>query len=258
MTLIASKFLKTTLLRSSATLGLSLALALPVLAADAPVPAASAASTPAAGAQSAAPLATLKDKTSYATGVMTARNLTKNHVDFDLDLLIEGLRDGMAGGAIRLNEKELKKVLQSMQVDIQRNMNSERQVKSSINRERGVVYQNEFRTKPGTIVLPGNLMYRVVKNGDGDKPGDMSTVVLRYRGTLVDGTEFEATPEGKTVTLKVTELITGWREALKRMAAGSTWEVVVPPAMAYGTRGSGAIGPNETLLFTIELVAVVQ
>jgi FKBP-type peptidyl-prolyl cis-trans isomerase FklB len=204
-------------------------------------------------------LATLKDKTSYATGVMTARNLIKNDVPFDLDLMIEGLRDGMAGGAIRLSEKELKLVLQSMQSDIQRKLTNDRQVKSSLNRERGVIYQNEFRNKPGVTVLPGNLMYRVVKEGSGDKPGELGTVVVKYRGSLVDGTEFDATPEGKTATLKLTDVITGWREALKRMPAGSTWELVVPPSLAYSTRGAGtAIGPNETLVFTLELVAVVQ
>jgi FKBP-type peptidyl-prolyl cis-trans isomerase FklB len=81
---------------------------------------------------------------------------------------------------------------------------------------------------------------------------------VKYRGTLTDGTEFDATPEGKTATIKITEVITGWKEALKRMPAGSTWEIVVPASMAYSTRGSGSIGPNETLVFTIELVAVVQ
>jgi FKBP-type peptidyl-prolyl cis-trans isomerase FklB len=259
MTLIASKTLSTSLRQATTALGLSCALALPVWAADAPKPAAAAASAPTEALLPGPPLATLKDKTSYATGVMTARNLVKNQVDFDLDLLVQGLRDGMAGGAIRMNEKELKKVLQSMQADMQRHMSNDRQVKASVARERGVIYQNEFRAKPGTVVLPGNLMYRVITNGNGDKPGDLSTVVVKYRGTLVDGTEFDATPDGKTATLKLGEVITGWREALKHMNAGSKWEVVVPPSLAYGTRGAGQlIGPNETLVFNVELVAVVQ
>jgi FKBP-type peptidyl-prolyl cis-trans isomerase FklB len=108
------------------------------------------------------------------------------------------------------------------------------------------------------VVLPGNLMYRVITEGKGDKPRELGTAVVKYRGTLIDGTEVDSTPDGKTVTVKLTEVITGWKEALKRMPAGSTWEVVVPAAMAYGTRGTGNIGPNETLVFNIELVAVVQ
>ena len=205
-----------------------------------------------------APLLTLKDKMSYSTGVMTARQLTKNEVPFDVDLIIQGLRDGLAGGEIRISEKELKIVLQSMSADIAKKMSNERQVKASLNRERGVIFQNEYKTKPGVVVLPGNLMYRVIKEGNGDKPGDLGTVVVKYRGTLVDGTEFDATPEGKTSTMKLENVITGWREAIKRMPAGSTWEIVVPTAMAYGTRGAGEIGPNETLVFNVELVAVVN
>ncbi len=204
------------------------------------------------------PLTTLKDKMSYATGVMTARQLLKNDVPFDADLIVQGLRDAIAGGDIRISEKELKVVLQSMQADMVRKMSNDRQVKGTLAREHGIIFQDEYKKKPGVTVLPGNLMYRVIKEGKGDKPGDLGTVVVKYRGTLVDGTEFDATPEGKTATLKLTDVITGWREALKRMPAGSVWEVVVPPALAYATRGAGAIGPNETLVFNLELVAVVQ
>ena len=205
-----------------------------------------------------APLATLKDKMSYATGVMTARQLTKNDVPFDIELIVQGLRDGLAGGDIRMPEKELKVVLQSMSADIAKKMSNERQVKGSLNRERGVIFQAEYKAKPGVTVLPGNLMYRVIKEGKGDKPGDLGTVVVKYRGTLVDGTEFDATPEGKTATMKLENVITGWREALKHMPAGSTWEIVVPTSMAYGPRGAGDIGPNETLVFNVDLVAVVN
>jgi len=204
------------------------------------------------------PLATLKDKMSYATGVMTARNMAKNDVPFDIDLIVQGLKDGSAAGPIRMSEKELKVVLQSMSADIARKIGNERVVKANLNRERGVVFQNEYKAKPGVTVLPGNLMYRVVKEGQGEKPGDLGTVVVKYRGTLVDGTEFDATPEGKTATLKLDSVITGWREALKRMPAGSVWELVVPTNLAYSTRGTELIGPNETLVFNVELVAVVQ
>jgi len=212
----------------------------------------------AAWAQSPAELLTLKEKMSYSTGVMTARTLAKNGVPFDAELLVQGLRDGMAGGAIRIPEKDLKVVLQSMQADILRKLSSERSVKASINRENGLIYQADYRKKPDVNVLPGNLMYRVIKDGIGDKPGDLSQVVVRYQGHLIDGTEFDATPEGKTATIKLSEVISGWREALKHMPAGATWEIVVPPTLAYAHRGAGGIGPNETLVFNVELVAVVQ
>jgi FKBP-type peptidyl-prolyl cis-trans isomerase FklB len=206
----------------------------------------------------AAPLATLKDKTSYATGVMTARNLMKNEVPFDVELLIQGLRDAMAGGTVRMDEREIKVVLQSMQADMQRHLSNDLRVKASINQEKGKIFRTDYARQAGVVQLPGELMYRVVKTGNGDKPTELSQVVVKYRGTLTDGTEFDATPEGKTVTLKLTDVITGWREALKRMTAGSTWELVVPPTLAYSNRGAGPIGPNETLVFTIELVALVK
>jgi FKBP-type peptidyl-prolyl cis-trans isomerase FklB len=204
------------------------------------------------------PLLTLKDKMSYSTGVMTARQLAKNGVPFDIDLIVQGLRDGMAGGAIRIAEKDMKIVLQSMSAEIQRKLSSERSVKANIARENGLRFAAEFAKKPGVTSLPGGLLVRPITEGKGDKPAELNAVVVRYRGTLVDGSEFDVTPEGKTVTLKLTEVITGFREAMKRMPAGSTWEIVVPPTLAYGNRGSGSVGPNETLVFNVELVAVVQ
>jgi FKBP-type peptidyl-prolyl cis-trans isomerase FklB len=246
---ICKKSRRAALSRGTSVLALAACLALPAVAQTA---------APAAAAASGAQLSTYKDKLSYATGVMTVRNLIKNEIAFDYDLLLQGLKDGLAGGEIRMNEKELKLVLQSMSADIQRRLTNERQVKAGIAREKGVIFLNEYRAKPGVVVLPGNLMYRVITEGKGDKPRELGTAVVKYRGTLIDGTEVDSTPDGKTVTVKLTEVITGWKEALKRMPAGSTWEVVVPAAMAYGTRGTGNIGPNETLVFNIELVAVVQ
>jgi FKBP-type peptidyl-prolyl cis-trans isomerase FklB len=247
--------------RGSVLRGILLVTWLAASAASAPAQTAASPTDSAAAAPAvakAAPLATLKEKNSYATGVMTARQLVKNDVPFDLELLIQGLKDGIAGGEIRMSEKELKVVLQSMSGEIQRKLSNERQVKGSIARENGLAFLESYKKKPGVTVLPGDLMYRPIKEGSGEKPGALSTVVVKYRGALVDGTEFDATPEGKTATVKLTETITGWREALKRMPAGSTWEVVVPPSLAYATRGAGNIGPNETLVFNIELVAVVQ
>ncbi|MEQ1807007.1 MAG: FKBP-type peptidyl-prolyl cis-trans isomerase, partial [Burkholderiaceae bacterium] len=223
---------------------------------DAAPSAAATAAVPAA--LSNAPLTALKDKVSYATGVMTARQLTKNDVAFDLDLMIQGLKDGIADGQIRMSEKELKVVLQSMSADIQRKLSNERKVQASVNREHGLAFQEDYKKKAGVNVLPGNLMYRVIKEGNGDRPSELGKVVVRYQGKKVDGTEFDATPEGKTATIQLSEVITGWKEALKRMPAGSTWEIVVPPTLAYAARGAGSVGPNETLVFNVELVAVVQ
>ncbi len=239
---------RSTRLRAAALVALTLGTGW-VMAADA---------APQAESVQAAPLATLKDKSSYATGVMTIRNLQKNDVAFDVELLIQGLRDAMAGGPIRMDEKELKLVLQSMQADMQRHLTNELRVKAAISQESGKIFRDDYAKKDGVVQLPGGLMYRVLKAGNGDRPNELGKVVVKYRGTHVDGQVFDATPDDKTMTLKLTDVITGWREALKRMNAGSVWELVVPPTLAYGNRGAGVIGPNETLVFTVELVAVVQ
>jgi FKBP-type peptidyl-prolyl cis-trans isomerase len=247
-----------TLVRGAAAIGMAAVLGQPAQAADVTAAQAAAPAASASNAASATQLVTAKDKTSYATGVMTARNLIKNEVEFDLEMLVRGLRDGMAGGAIAMDERELKKVLQAMQTDMQRHMTNERNVKATINRENGVIFQKEFAAKPGVVVLPGNLMYRVITPGSGDRPDEASTVVIKFKGATIDGKPLDATPEGKSATVKVTELMTGMREALKHMTAGSKWEVVIPPAMAYGSRGTPTIGPNESLVFELELVALVQ
>lgn len=257
MTTFIASFRKTVVARSAAGVALAAVLCGSALAQAPLAPPDKGASEPAAAVVPGGPT-TLKEKTSYATGVTTARQMLKNEVPFDVDMMVQGLRDGFAGGEIRMSEKEVKIVLQSMQADIMRHMSNERQAKSVLNREKGVIYQNEYKNKPGVVILPGNLMYRVIKAGTGEKPTEVSTVVVKYRGTLVDGTEFDATPEGKTATIKLTDVIMGWKETLKRMPTGSTWEIVVPPTMAYSTRGAGNIGPNETLVFTVELVAVVR
>ena len=109
--------------------------------------------------------------------------------------------------------------------------------------------------RPLGLRLSG-VQYKVLKAGDGRKPTDADTIMVNYEGTLLDGTEFDSTEPGQPATLKVAQLIPGWKEAVKHMPAGSKWQIVVPPPMAYGQRGSGTIGPNSTLLFDVELVGI--
>jgi FKBP-type peptidyl-prolyl cis-trans isomerase FklB len=105
--------------------------------------------------------------------------------------------------------------------------------------------------------LGNGVLYRVLKAGDGPKPVESDVVITRYRGTTIDGVEFDATAEGKTSTLRVSQAIMGWREAIKQMPVGSKWEVMVPSALAYGDRGVGdMIGPNEVLVFDVELLEI--
>ena len=125
------------------------------------------------------------------------------------------------------------------------------------NKKRGEAFLAENRTKEGVITLPSGLQYKILKTGDGRRPTDTDTVEVHYRGTLIDGTQFDSSQAGQPSILKVTAVISGWREALKLMPIGSKWQLFIPPQLAYGgRRASPVIGPNETLIFELELVGI--
>ena len=125
------------------------------------------------------------------------------------------------------------------------------------NKKKGEGFLAGNKTKEGVVALPGGLQYKVLKAGGGRKPTEADTVTCRYKGTLIDGTEFDSSgSSGQPATLKVSEVIPGWREALKLMPVGSEWQLFIPSQLAYGQQGSGRIGPNETLIFDVELVGI--
>ena len=200
---------------------------------------------------------TNKEQISYATGVMAIRNFTKNDVAFDIELMIQGMRDALAGKELKMNDREIRSAMQGLQIDLRRTMaNSQREL-SDKNRKRGAEYLAAYKAKPDVKALSNGVLYRVLKAGDGPKPLESDTVVTRYRGANIDGVEFDATLEGKTSLMRVNQLIMGWREALKQMPVGSKWEIVVPSQLAYAERGVGeVIGPNEVLVFDLELLEI--
>jgi FKBP-type peptidyl-prolyl cis-trans isomerase FklB len=202
-------------------------------------------------------LKTPKDAMSYATGVMTVRNFNKNNIQFDPDLVAQGMRDALSGKPLALTEKEIRAVLNNLQTDLRRAQVSNRRVLAEQNLRNGLAFQAEFKKKPGVKALPNGILYRVISDGTGAKPLETDSVVVKYRGTQIDGTEFDATEEGKTATIRLQQGIVGWREAIKQMPVGSHWEVIIPAGLAYSDRGVGEIiGPNETLVFDVELVAI--
>ncbi len=211
----------------------------------------------AAAAQPAVVLETPMDKVSYAMGVEQARSFKKQEVTVNLELLMQGIRDGMAGDKIAMPDKEIRRVLNGFQAEVRQKMTASRRLASDENRRRGTDYLEANKTRAGVVALPSGLQYRVLKAGDGRKPQDADQVEAHYRGTLLNGFEFDATEPGKPATLKVAALISGWKEALKLMPVGSRWQIVIPAQLAYGDRGVGNdIGPNETLLFEVELVGI--
>lgn len=200
---------------------------------------------------------TLRDMQSYGIGVNLAKSFKKNEVEFDMDLLIKGLKDGLSGEKLLMPEKDLRKAMNAFQGELRQKEAGIRRVAALDNKEKGDAFLAENKTRDGVVALASGVQYKILKEGDGKKPADADAVECNYRGTLLDGTEFDGTDPGKPATLKVAHLIAGWKEALKLMPEGSKWQIFIPPQLAYGPRGVGSdIGPNETLIFEVELLAV--
>ncbi len=208
----------------------------------------------AARAAEPAPLANRRQRMSYALGADLARNLKAQGGEVDADALSRGLRDWFAGSKLALSDGELKTALAEFQTEMRNKMKAARGGGS--NAKVGAAFLAANKAKPGVVTTASGLQYKVLRTGTGKKPTDADTVSCTYRGTLVDGTEFDASPEGKPASLQVAKVIPGWREALKLMPAGSKWELVVPPQLGYGSRGVGKIGPSSTLVFELELLDV--
>jgi FKBP-type peptidyl-prolyl cis-trans isomerase FklB len=208
-------------------------------------------------AADASPFKDQKEQQSYAIGAQTGRTLKKDNVDIDEAMLIRGLKDGLGGDRMLLSEKELRAVMSHVQQELHKNMVMNRRALGERNKEEGARFLAENGKKPGVVTTSTGLQYRVIKDGNGAKPLLINTVSVNYRGTLADGVEFEASPDGKPVQLVVAQTVAGFKEALQLMSVGSKWQVVVPANLAYGDRGSGTeVGPNQVLLFDVELVGI--
>jgi len=210
----------------------------------------------AAPAAEPADLSAPNDKLSYSIGASIGKNLKKDNPEINVQVLIEGFKAAFQDQKLRLSDKDIRIVMGEYQTRLRQTAMAQRQQAMETNKKAGDAYLAANLGKPGVVVLPSGLQYRVVKAGNGPIPKLADSVLVSYRGTLINGTEFDATPEGKPMPLRVAGLITGWKEALVRMPVGSVWELAVPSALAYGERGAGDIGPNETLLFRLELTGI--
>jgi FKBP-type peptidyl-prolyl cis-trans isomerase FklB len=211
-----------------------------------------------ASAAEAPLLKTEKDKVSYGIGVDVARHFKQQGIEFDLDLVIKGLRDAASGQKLLMPEAELRKTLTTVQTDLRRKQALIRRAPAEANKKKGEAFLADNKTQNGVVTLPSGLQYKILKAGDGKKPTYTNTVECHYRGTLIDGTQFISTQPGQPATFKVREaIIPAWIEALPLMPVGSKWKLFVPPQLGYGARAVGTnIGPNETLIFDLELLAI--
>lgn len=209
-------------------------------------------------------LDTQQKKLSYLLGRDTASQWTARGVALDPQAVALAVRDALANNDTRLSEEEIKVVIATFQQEMQARQqqaqaeyNTELEQQARQNLEAGQAFLAENAGKEGVVTLDSGLQYRVITEGTGPVPGAADSVEVHYRGTLLDGTEFDSSlKRGVPATFGVSQVIPGWTEALQLMKQGAKWQLFIPAELAYGPGGTGNIGPNSTLLFDVELLAV--
>lgn len=212
----------------------------------------------AAAQDTAAALKTSKDKFSYALGMQIGTAFRKQTLDVDPAIVSKALAEAYAGGKTLMTEDEMRAVLKAAQEEYSQKQAALREQKGQAARKEGEAFLAANKSKEGVVVLPSGLQYKILKAGTGKKPTADDTVVCNYRGTLVDGTEFDSSAKHEgPATFPVNGVIRGWTEALQLMPVGSKWQLFVPPQLAYGENGVGQfIPPNSTLIFEVELISI--
>jgi FKBP-type peptidyl-prolyl cis-trans isomerase len=213
---------------------------------------------PAAKTQSPTTLSTPKDKLSYAIGLNIGKSLEKDAIDVDPEIVAQGFKDALAGGKTLLTDDEAKAAIVALQADLRKKQEETMKAAGEANKKQGDAFLAANKAKEGVVTLPSGLQYKIVTPGTGPKPAATDTVVCNYRGTLIDGTEFDSSyKRGQPATFPVGQVIPGWTEALQLMPVGSKWQLFIPPDLAYGERSpSPVIGVNSTLIFDIELLSI--
>jgi FKBP-type peptidyl-prolyl cis-trans isomerase FklB len=195
-----------------------------------------------------------KEKMSYIIGMDIGKNLKNQSIDVDAAVLAKGIKDALTGGKSLLTDQEIRDTTAAFQKE----MMAKQQALGEKNKKEGEAYLAENKKKKGIVALPSGLQYKVIKAGTGKKPKPTDTVTVQYKGTLIDGTEFDSSfRRGQPATFPANGVIPGWTEALGLMQEGAKWQIFIPSNLAYGEKGAGGqIGPNATLIFEVELVSV--
>jgi FKBP-type peptidyl-prolyl cis-trans isomerase FklB len=198
-----------------------------------------------------------KDRVSYAFGVGLARDLQRQKDNLNVDLLVRALTDALWGKNLLMSDDEVAATVKTFEAEQKQDFEHAKIMVAQKNKKAGEAFVADNAKKEGVVTLPSGLQYKVLKKGDGKIPTLDDHVVCHYRGTLVDGTEFDNS-YGRTEppTLPVKGIIAGWAQALQLMPVGSKWQIFIPPQLAYGEKMVGGIGPNATLIFEVELLSI--
>jgi FKBP-type peptidyl-prolyl cis-trans isomerase FklB len=203
-------------------------------------------------------LKTQKEKASYALGMSMVDSIKMNSIDVDTDALLQGIKDSLTGGKMLMTEADARGIIASLQKDLQAKAQERMKAQSAKNLKEGEEFLAKNKGKEGVKTLPSGLQYKIITEGKGRSPKATDTVTVNYRGTLIDGTEFDSSVKhGGPAKFPVNGVIKGWTEGLQLMKEGSKYDLYVPSNLAYGDRAAGpAIGPNATLIFEVELLKV--
>ncbi len=209
-------------------------------------------------AQKKTKLETQKDSISYIIGTDIAKNLKKQELDVSPAMLAKGFEDQYNGKKLLLTDDQIQACMTSFQQQMLAKQSAEMGQLAEKNMKEGELFLAQNKKRDSVVTLPSGLQYKIIVAGTGKMPTVNDTVTTHYRGTLIDGTEFDNSyKRGEPATFPVKGVIPGWTEALQLMKVGSKWELFIPPQLAYGERGAGqTIGPNATLLFDVELISI--
>jgi len=230
--------------------------------AAAPKSAQTPAAKPGAGTSKTAPapltLKTQTQKVSYALGMGLGKNLKRDDVEVDPVIFVRGLKDALADKHLLLTDDEAKNVITELQNSMRERAMAKAKAAALENKMKGDAFLAANKTKDGVVTLPSGLQYKIITAGTGPKPMADDTVVCNYRGTFIDGTEFDSSAKhGQPIKIPVGQVIKGWTEAMQLMPVGSKWQLVIPSDLAYGERPpSPQIPPNATLVFEVELLSI--
>jgi FKBP-type peptidyl-prolyl cis-trans isomerase len=201
-----------------------------------------------------------KGKRSYSIGNDIGNNLKTQPFEVDADLLAKGIKDALTGKKPALTEQEMKDVLTALKNQLMAKRASQIKEIADKNKKDGEAFLAENKKKPGVITLPDGLQYKVITEGAGNTPAPTDKIKVHYKGTLINGTEFDSSyKRGEPLEYEIAKFIPGWKEALTMMKEGSKWELYIPSELAYGEQGSGpVIGPNSVLIFEMELISIIK
>ncbi|SEM18348.1 FKBP-type peptidyl-prolyl cis-trans isomerase FklB [Syntrophus gentianae] len=203
-------------------------------------------------------LKTQKDKVSYAIGCNIGNDFKQKSIDINPNAFLQGMTDALAGSPKSLTDKEMAEAMMTLRQELQNRQRESAEKAAAKNKKEGTEFLAKNKLKEGVKVTPSGLQYKVIQEGKGENPKSSDTVTVHYRGTLIDGTEFDSSyRRNEPSTFPLSGVIRGWTEGLQLMKPGGTYELYIPSNLAYGERGAGdTIGPEAVLIFTVELISI--